>query len=116
MKFVWLLLSVLLGVIGQLLMKWGIEHPKPLWNQGPALLKMISSWTVLGGLFSYALSSVFWLLTLKRMNISVAYPMVSIGYVIVALASYYLFNETISGSKWTGLAFILVGVFFVSRS
>jgi multidrug transporter EmrE-like cation transporter len=115
-KLVWLLLSVLLGVMGQLLMKWGLEHPKPFWRHGPVFVTMLSSWPVLAGLFSYALSSIFWLLTLKRMDISVAYPMVSLGYIIVAIASYYLFNEAISGTKWTGLALILAGVFFISRS
>jgi multidrug transporter EmrE-like cation transporter len=116
MKFVWLFASILLGVIGQLLMKWGLEHPKPFWNQAPSVLKMFNSWPVLGGLFSYALSSLFWLLTLKKMNLSVAYPMVSLSYVIVAVASYYLFNEPLSGMKWAGLAFVLVGVCFISKS
>lgn len=116
MKYVWLLASVLLGVVGQLLMKWGIVNPKPLWNQGPAVVRMLSSWPVLSGLCSYALSSLFWLLTLKQMNISVAYPMVSLGYVIVALAGYYLFSESISVMKWIGIGFILLGVVLVSRS
>jgi multidrug transporter EmrE-like cation transporter len=116
MKYIWLLASVLLGVIGQLLMKWGLVNPKPLWSQGPGVFKMVSSWPVLAGLFSYALSSLFWLLTLKQMSISVAYPMVSLGYVLVVLAGYYLFNESISSMKWIGIACIMVGVFFVSRS
>jgi multidrug transporter EmrE-like cation transporter len=116
MKYVWLLASVLLGVIGQLLMKWGLASPKPIWSQGPAVLKMLSSWPVLAGLFSYAVSSLFWLVTLKQMNISVAYPMVSLGYVVVVLAGYYLFNESISGMKWAGMVFIMLGVFFISRS
>ncbi|WP_158301923.1 EamA family transporter [Paenibacillus mesophilus] len=116
MKFVWLLSSVLLGVAGQLLMKWGLMNPKPLWNQGPSLVTMFSSWPVLAGLFSYALSSLFWLLTLKQMNISVAYPMVSLGYVVVAFAGYYLFSETITAGKWVGIGFVLLGVVFISRT
>ena len=116
MKFVWLLSSVMLGVIGQLLMKWGLVNPKPLWNHGPGIVKMFSSWPVLAGLFSYALSSLFWLLTLKQMNISVAYPMVSLGYVVVALAGYYMFNESISAMKWVGIGIILMGVVVISRS
>ncbi|WP_176706196.1 SMR family transporter [Paenibacillus hemerocallicola] len=116
MKFVWLLSSVLLGVVGQLLMKWGLVNPKPLWSQGPSFVSMFSSWPVLAGLFSYALSSLFWLLTLKQMNVSVAYPMVSLGYVVVALAGYYLFSESISVTKWMGIGFVLVGVAFISRA
>lgn len=116
MKVVWLLLSVLLGVAGQLLMKWGLMHPKPLWSFGSSsFVGMLSSWPVLAGLFSYALSSLFWLLTLRQMNVSVAYPMVSLGYVVVALAGYYLFSESLSATKWMGIGFVLLGVAFISR-
>ena len=116
MKIVWLLTSFLLGVVGQLLMKWGLVHPKPLWNHGPAVVKMLGSWPVLAGLCSYALSSLFWLLTLRQMNVSVAYPMVSLSYVIVAVAGYYLFSESFSAMKWLGIGFILIGVAFISRA
>jgi multidrug transporter EmrE-like cation transporter len=116
MKFVWLVSSILLGVAGQLLMKWGLADPKPLWNRGPAIAGMLSSWPVLAGLASYAFSSLFWLLTLKQMNVSVAYPMVSLSYVIVAVAGYYWFGESFTAWKAVGLAFILTGVAFVARS
>lgn len=116
MKIVWLLASVLLGVVGQLLMKWGLVEPKPLWTGGPSFTRTISSWPVLAGLISYACSSVFWLLALKQMPISVAYPMVSLGYVGVALAGYYLFNEPMSAVRWVGIGVILVGVVIVARN
>lgn len=116
MKFVWLLTSILLGVIGQLMMKWGLVSPKPIFSQGPPVVKMFSSWPVLAGLFSYALSSLFWLFTLKQMNVSIAYPMVSLSYVIVAIAGYYMFNETFTAMKWLGIGFVLIGVAFISRA
>lgn len=116
MKFVWLLTSISLGVIGQLMMKWGLVSPKPLLGSGPSAVKALSSWPVLAGLGAYALSSLFWLLTLKQMNVSVAYPMVSLSYVIVAIAGYYWFGESFSVMKGVGIGLILAGVAFISRA
>lgn len=116
MKIVWLLASVLFGVVGQLLMKWGLVEPKPLWTEGPAFARTVSSWPVLAGLISYAGSSLFWLLALKQMPISVAYPMVSLGYVGVALAGYFLFSEPISAARWLGIGVILLGVAIVAHA
>ncbi|MFK7694593.1 SMR family transporter [Paenibacillus sp. HJGM_3] len=116
MKFLWLFASVLLGVVGQLLMKWGLVEPKPLWTEGPSFARSLSSWPVLAGLTAYACSSLFWLLALKQMPISVAYPMVSLGYVGVALAGYYLFREPLSAVHWLGIGVIMLGVVIVARA
>jgi multidrug transporter EmrE-like cation transporter len=116
MDFVMLITSVLLGAAGQVLMKWGIVSPKPLWHHNPAFLRLVSSWPVLAGLFSYGLSSVFWLLTLKKMDLSLAYPLVSLGYILVLIAGNLIFHETIPPIRWLGMGFILAGVFLVSRT
>ncbi len=93
MKFLLLAASILLGTLGQILMKWGMEAPKPiLANAGP-LLRTFSSWPVLAGLFSYGLSSLFWLMTLKRMALSTAYPMVSLSYILVMAAAGSCFKK-----------------------
>jgi multidrug transporter EmrE-like cation transporter len=116
MPYVLLLTSILLGVIGQILMKWGLVSPKPLWHQSAPALQFFSSWPVLLGIGFYGLSSIFWIMTLKRMDLSIAYPMVSVGYVLVLAAGSLLFNESISPIRYWGMGFILIGVFCVSRS
>jgi multidrug transporter EmrE-like cation transporter len=116
MKFMFLLISILLGVLGQILMKWGIVSPKPLWQQNSSALQLVSSWPVLLGLGFYGLSSFFWLITLKRMDLSLAYPMVSVGYVLVLLAGSYFFHESIPPIRWWGMGLILIGVLCVSKS
>ena len=52
---------------------------------------------------------------LSRVPVSIAYPMLSIGYVVNAVAAYYLFGESLGLSRWLGIGFIIVGVYLVSR-
>ena len=70
---------------------------------------------ILGGLFCYAFSLVVWIMGLSRVPVSIAYPMLSIGYVVSAVAAHYLFGEVLGLSRWIGVGFIVVGVFLVSR-
>jgi multidrug transporter EmrE-like cation transporter len=116
MSFFLLLTSIVLGVCGQILMKWGLDSPKPLWQQSINALQPFLSWPVILGLGLYGLSSFFWLMTLKRMDLSLAYPMVSLGYVLVLIAGGFLFHETIPPARFWGMGLILLGVFCVSRT
>ena len=68
------------------------------------------------GLGCYVLSVVFWILALARVEVSVAYPMLSLGYVVNALAAWWLFDENLSGTRLAGIGVILVGVWLVARS
>ena len=55
-----------------------------------------------------------WILGLSRVPVIVAYPMLSLGYVINAIAAYYLFGEAVSVTRWLGIGFIIVGVWLVA--
>jgi multidrug transporter EmrE-like cation transporter len=68
------------------------------------------------GMFCYGASLCVWLAALSRAPVSIAYPMLSIGYVIVAFASMLWLGETLSPAKMLGIALICVGVVLVSRS
>lgn len=70
----------------------------------------------LGGFACYAISIVVWIMALSRVPVSVAYPMLSIGYIVNALAAWWLFGEILSAGKWMGIAFIIVGVWLVARN
>lgn len=116
MNMILILISVLLGACGQILMKYGVTKPKPLFAAAFAKDVMLLSWPVLLGLVLYALSALTWLLVLRRVDLSYAYPMVSLGYVAVFVASNYLFHEQISTMRWTGLALICIGVVVLAKS
>ncbi|MGH7155332.1 MAG: EamA family transporter, partial [Acetobacteraceae bacterium] len=57
-----------------------------------------------------------WLAVLSRVPVSAAYPMISIGFVIVALLGWAFLGETLTPTRVAGIAFICCGVLLVSRS
>ena len=57
-----------------------------------------------------------WVVALSRVPVSIAYPMLSIGYVVNALAAWALLGETVTTMRMAGIAVIVVGVFMVARS
>jgi multidrug transporter EmrE-like cation transporter len=71
---------------------------------------------VLGGLGCYVISVLIWIMALSRVEVSIAYPMLSIGYVVNALAAWYLFGEAVTAQRMVGIGTIIVGVFLVARS
>ena len=111
--------GVLLNAIAQLLLKAGAGSLAGLeLRAGNALAiatRMVNV-PIIAGLGCYALSVVFWILALARVEVSVAYPMLSLGYVVNAVAAWWLFNETLSGTRIAGIGVILVGVWLVARS
>jgi multidrug transporter EmrE-like cation transporter len=67
------------------------------------------------GLVCYFISAGLWILALTRVDVTIAYPMLSIGYVIAALLAWQFFGESLSATRVLGIAIILVGVVVLSR-
>jgi multidrug transporter EmrE-like cation transporter len=63
----------------------------------------------------YGVSLVVWIMGLSRVPVSVAYPLLSLGYVINAVAAWYLFGEALTPGRIAGIGFIVVGVFAIAR-
>jgi len=55
-------------------------------------------------------------MALSRVEVSIAYPLLSVGYVVNALAASYLFGEAVTPLRLAGIAIIILGVFIVARS
>lgn len=119
-SFSLVLAGVLLNAAAQLLLKAGTnrigEFAFSLDNVVPVGLKVAASPFVLGGLACYAVSVVVWIMALSRVPVSVAYPMLSIGYIVNAFAAWALFGESLAAQKLAGIGFIVVGVWLVARS
>ncbi|HEX7218788.1 MAG TPA: EamA family transporter [Burkholderiales bacterium] len=106
----WIILAgVLLNAAAQLLLKAGT-------NAVPLGLRLAIEPHVLGGLACYVVSVVVWLVALSRVPVSMAYPMLSIGYVVNALAAWWLLGEALTPMRMAGIGIIVVGVFLVARS
>lgn len=114
------LTGVLLNAIAQLLLKAGagaLANVELRVSNAAAIAgRLIFNVPIIAGLGCYVLSVVVWILALARVEVSVAYPMLSLGYVVNALAAWWLFNESLSGARLAGISIILVGVWLVARS
>ena len=118
--FAFLLTGVLLNAAAQLLLKAGTNATGVITltrdNWLSTFLGMATEGHFVAGIALYAISVVVWILGLSRVPVSIAYPMLSLGYVINAIAAYYLFGEGVSFMRWLGIGFIVLGVWLVARS
>ena len=120
LSFALVLSGVLLNAAAQLLLKAGTNSVGAFVftadNVFPVGIKLASNPYILGGLSCYAISVVLWIMALSRVEVSLAYPMLSIGYVINAFAAWQLFGEALTAQRLVGIGTIIVGVFLVARS
>lgn len=117
--FALIVAGVLLNACAQLLLKAGtnavghFEFARA--NLWPIALRLATQWPIIGGLACYVVSVVVWIMALSRVDVSLAYPMLSLGYVVNAVAAYYLFGETLTTQRLLGIGIVLVGVYVLAR-
>ncbi len=118
--FALILFGVLLNASAQLLLKAGMSQighfEFSLANALPIGLKVMGNPPIITGLFFYVVSVVVWLLVLSRVQVSFAYPLLSIGYVVNAVAAYYLFGEPLTSLRVLGIMVIIAGVYLIAQS
>ncbi len=118
-SFALVLTGVLLNAFAQLLLKMGTNRAGSLeFTIGAAwqtAIKILSQWPFLLGFSFYAISVVVWIAALARVPVTVAYPMLSIGYIVNALIARYWLDEHLTPTGWAGIAFICVGVWLIAR-
>jgi len=115
-----ILFGVALNACAQLLLKAGVnavghfEFTRA--NILPIGFKLAMQLPIIGGLACYVVSVVVWIVGLSRVDVSIAYPMLSLGYVVNAVAAWYLFGEVLSLQRLVGIGIILIGVLVLARS
>jgi multidrug transporter EmrE-like cation transporter len=120
LSFSLILLGVLLNAAAQLLLKAGTNAVGAFAfsrdNVLPVGFKLATEPHIVGGLACYVVSVVVWIMALSRVEVSIAYPMLSIGYVVNAMAAWYLFGEAVTITRLVGIGIIIIGVYIVARS
>ena len=118
--FLLILTGVLLNAGAQLLLKAGVAPLGPLRVEPATLLRtvgqVLARGPILAGLACYVLSVGVWIVALSRVEVSLAYPMLSLGYVVNALGAWWLFGEMLGPMRCAGMLLILAGVFVMARS
>lgn len=106
-----LLVAISIGSVGQLLLKHGMSQ-RPGFRLGDFAL-LIRDCPVIGGFFCYGVSTLLYLKTLATLHLSIAYPTVSLGYVLVIVLSRMLLKEPVCPARWFAVFIICVGVVLV---
>lgn len=121
--YIWVIGSALLVTVAQLSLKAGVVG-LPSFTLGWHWLQLdwlmansVSLAIVFVGLICYALSMLCWLFALKSIPLNKAYPLISLSYVFVYLLAVILpwYNEPATWLKAAGVAFIILGVWLISR-
>ena len=119
-SFSLILTGVLLNAVAQLLLKAGTNAVGHFaFERGNILSvgwRLATEPHIFAGLVCYVVSVAVWILALSRVEVSIAYPMLSIGYVVNAMAAWYLFGEVVTPMRLLGIGIIILGVFIVARS
>jgi multidrug transporter EmrE-like cation transporter len=114
-----ILAGVVLNALGQLLLKAGTNAVGRFEfvpdNIVPVATRVASEPHIMAGVLCYGVSLIVWIMGLSRVEVSVAYPLLSLGYVINAAAAWYLFGEAMTPARIAGIGFIVVGVCFIAR-
>jgi drug/metabolite transporter (DMT)-like permease len=115
-----LMAGVLLNAGAQLLLKAGtnvlgvLTLTRDTWPD--TLMKMATQGYFALGIACYGVSVFVWILGLSRVPVSIAYPLLSVGYVVNAIGAYFLLGEALTFTRWLGIGFIVIGVTLVARS
>lgn len=116
-----LLLALLLNASANLMMKFGVKRlnggdlrlPQ---DSGGIIHTLASNWVLVLGLLCFATNVLFYTYALKKIPISLAYPiMAGAGFAIIALVAWRYLGESLSGGQWLGVGLILAGIVLVAR-
>lgn len=115
-----ILVSVGLAAVAQLTLKHGMNQVRA--RSGVVELSLGSLKAVAmtpyvwAGLALFGVSALLWLAVLSRASLSFAYPFAALTYVLILLFDHFVLDEPVSALRWGGVAFIVAGIFLISRT
>ena len=108
--------AVISNVIGQIFLKAGASSIGGLTihNVGDIIRIFLTPYILLG-IGTYGISTIFWIISLSKYDLSFAYPFLSVGYILILIASYFIFKENITVLKVVGVLAIIIGLILISQ-
>ena len=100
--------GIVFGVVGQIALKSGAEAASTV------VAQFLNPFTIVGFAI-YALAAVFYIIAIKRIPISLAYPSVALSYVVVGVAAHFLWNEPFGLPQIGGIALIAAGILLLHQ-
>lgn len=118
--FALIILEIICNTAAQISLKVGMERIGGFSFTGSSILPIglqviTSPWIILGVLI-YVVSLIIWIMILSRAEVSISYPMTSLGYVLTVLVAYFFLGEHVTVMRIVGVFVIMLGVCIVARS
>lgn len=113
-----ILLSVIQSILlcsGQVFLKLGLQKMGTLTWSWNFVLRQLTNWWWLGCGLCYLAASILWMYIVKNFSFSMAYPMISLSYILGMLAALFIFHEQIPATRWIGVFLIMSGCILVSK-
>lgn len=111
--------TIFFTVYSQLVMRWQVASagPLPVDMSGKIAYVahlLINPW-VLSGIIATFFAGISWMLAMTKFEISYAYPFVSLNYIFVLMAGFFIFNESVSIEKFIGSALVVLGIIVLAK-
>ena len=115
------LICVVFGAFGQISMKTEMRQVRQIDDASDLLdlstiVQIFSNFYVVGGLVLYMISAFLWLGALSTLDVSLMYPLLSLGYVVTAFFAMAFLGEIVTYSRWAGIALVVVGCILIVKS
>jgi drug/metabolite transporter (DMT)-like permease len=114
-------ICIIFGALGQISMKTGMMQVQKIDSISDLLdlriaISIFGNIYVIVGLMLYTISAFLWLGALSTLNVSLMYPMLSLGYVITAFFAFFFLGELIPAIRWIGISLVIIGCILIARS
>jgi drug/metabolite transporter (DMT)-like permease len=112
-----IILTVIINTTGQFAVKTGVNKVGAVsLTDIHAIIRALTSWMVIAGFLLYFASALLWISILSRNELSWAFPMLSLSYVLTAILSPVFLHESFSVQRFAGIVVICLGVYLVTRT
>lgn len=111
-----LFFAILCSVVGQVLLKFGMNQLGGMDAISLSVVfKMVFNPLVFSGMVCYGIGFIAYFFSLSKLDQSFAYPMFSMGYVLVAVFNWTVMREPFTMTRLAGVLVILAGVWLLNR-
>ena len=118
-NLIFIITSVLLNALAQILLKAGMKNFSNIDLKNNVIQTVMSiaiNPYIICGFISYGISILLWLWVLSKVDVSYAYPFQALGYIVVTILAWLLFQENINLTRIIALIFITLGLIILALS
>ena len=110
-----ILVQGILVISSEVFLKFALERTGDFALKWDFFKSALSTWQLYTAALAAIAGVVEWMYVLKNYELSQAYPLTAISFILSVIAGALIFGETITASRWLGVVLIMVGVFFIAK-